>query len=66
MFNLQNPIHKMKNKFLAYIVSNVDTNATPAPIETIEALRGFDIKSLAKLAALIEAAQTEEEVCDGL
>ena len=56
----------MKNKFLAYIVSNVDTNATPAPIETIEALRGFDIKSLAKLAALIEAAQTEEEVCDGL
>lgn len=52
----------MKNQFLAYIVSNVDTNATPAPIETIEALRGFDIKSLAKLAALIEAAQLEDTI----
>jgi hypothetical protein len=43
-------------------VSNVDTDATPTPIETIEALRGFDIKSLAKLAALIEAAQLEETI----
>jgi hypothetical protein len=52
----------MKNKFLAFIVSNVDTDATPAPIEAIEALRGFDTKSLAKLAALIEAAQLEETI----
>jgi hypothetical protein len=56
----------MKNKFLAFIVSNVDTDATPAPIEAIEALRGFDTKSLAKLAALIEAAQLEETIDEPL
>lgn len=56
----------MKNQFLAFIVSNVDHDATPAPIETIEALRGFDIKSLAKLAALIEAAQLEETIDEPL
>ena len=50
----------MKNQFISFIVSNVDHDATPAPTECVEALQNFDLKSLQTLAALIEAAQTEE------
>jgi hypothetical protein len=59
------PQYTMKNQFASFIASNVshELNSTFEPSivsECYAALQGFSKKELINLAALIEAAQTEE------